>query len=178
MPQELHPTSQLPAATVLITVPAPEAIKSLLFPIQAECYYKWVEQNLKCSRINFYHTLQVSELFFHLFWVFLLLALLLGTKAKACVLSLFIIINLFGVEKLHEVKQKLSSKEVYAMPLDYPLLGTGAKSNHSERQIFHLILHKGTKEDLSSILICLMKDFSFRKTSQITYVDLKDNRAQ
>lgn len=45
--------------------------------------------------------------FFHLFF-FLILILLFGTKAKAWVLSLFIIIiNLFGVEKLHEVKQNI-----------------------------------------------------------------------
>lgn len=70
-------------------------------------------------------------------------------------MSLFAIINLFGVEELHEVKQNVSSMEVCAMPLDCPLLGTGAKSNHSECQIFHLILHKATKEDLSSISMCL-----------------------
>lgn len=32
--------------------------------------------------------------------------LLFGTKAKAWVSSLFIIINVFGVEKLHEVKKE------------------------------------------------------------------------
>lgn len=90
---------------------------------------------------------------------FVVLTLLLGTKAKAWVLSLFIIINLFGVEKLHEVKQNVSSKEVCAMPLGYPLLGTGAKSNHSERQIFHLILHKATKDNLSSSLMCFNERF-------------------
>lgn len=97
--------------------------------------------------------------FFTTFGVFFVLTLLLGTKEKAWVLSLFIINNLFGVEKLHEVKQNISSKEVCAMPLDYPVLGTGAKPNHSECQIFHLILHKATKEDLSSILMCLNESF-------------------
>jgi len=76
-------------------------------------------------------------------------------------LSLFIIINLTGVEKLHEVNQniRVPVRKLVQHHLTIPALRTGAKPSHSEHQIFHLILCAATEDGLSSIFMRLNERF-------------------